>query len=484
MAALMIVLATAGVLTAHPGASTRAHAGPAPATIDGIRVDHIVAPARFYEALSRLHGGTASLAVPAFSRQTGLACSACHYEFPQLTPFGRIFKLNGYTMTGLKPVRSPGDSAGRETLALLPIPPVAAMIVGSVTRLATAAPGTQNSTVSFPDQASLFVAGAVTPRIGAFTQFTYSGTDGTFGIDNVDIRYATHATFAAHDLLVGATVNNNPTVQDVWNTAPAWGFPFMASSVAPGPAATTLMDGPLAQQVMGVGAYALYDNLLYVEGSAYRSAQQGHGGALDSTASSVTRGVAPYWRVALQHQSGSTYAMLGTSGLLADIYPVGVSGPTNQYVDIGLDAQVEQTAPWATVIGRLTFLHEQQRLDALAVAAPAAALPGAHTLSTVRANVSVLPGLRYGATLGYFRTSGTADSLVYAPATLTGSRTGSPSTSGATAEFDVNLWQNFRVAMQYTAYTRFNGGTTEYDVARGRRAADNNTLFTYFWMAF
>jgi hypothetical protein len=29
--------------------------------------------------------------------QTGLPCSACHIGFPQLTPFGRRFKLEGYT---------------------------------------------------------------------------------------------------------------------------------------------------------------------------------------------------------------------------------------------------------------------------------------------------------------------------------------------------------------------------------------------------
>ena len=42
--------------------------------------------------------------VPSFSRQTGLPCSACHYQFAQLTPFGRLFKLNGYTLVGLKPI--------------------------------------------------------------------------------------------------------------------------------------------------------------------------------------------------------------------------------------------------------------------------------------------------------------------------------------------------------------------------------------------
>ncbi|MDA8364135.1 MAG: hypothetical protein M0Z84_10055, partial [Gammaproteobacteria bacterium] len=42
-----------------------------------------------------------ALAVPSFARQTGLPCEVCHTVFPELTPFGRLFKLNGYTLTGL-----------------------------------------------------------------------------------------------------------------------------------------------------------------------------------------------------------------------------------------------------------------------------------------------------------------------------------------------------------------------------------------------
>src|SRR5438034_1321507 len=44
--------------------------------------------------------------IPSFSRQTGLACNVCHTTFPQLTSFGRRFKLNGYTLTGLQVVEA------------------------------------------------------------------------------------------------------------------------------------------------------------------------------------------------------------------------------------------------------------------------------------------------------------------------------------------------------------------------------------------
>ena len=39
-----------------------------------------------------------AMAVPSFARQTGQECIACHVSFPELTPYGRYFKLTGYTI--------------------------------------------------------------------------------------------------------------------------------------------------------------------------------------------------------------------------------------------------------------------------------------------------------------------------------------------------------------------------------------------------
>jgi len=36
-------------------------------------------------------------AIPLFARQTGHNCAACHISYPELTAYGREFKLNGYT---------------------------------------------------------------------------------------------------------------------------------------------------------------------------------------------------------------------------------------------------------------------------------------------------------------------------------------------------------------------------------------------------
>ncbi len=464
---------TNGPPIVHYRAGARATLG----TIAGVAENRIVASAALYDALAKIHR-----MVPSFSRQTGLACSACHYQFPALTPFGRQFKLNGYTLSGLPGIVQPGDSAGKESLRLASIPPVSAMIVASVTQTRTAQPGTQNWTTAFPEQLSLFVAGAITPHVGAFTQFTYAATDGAIGIDNVDIRYANRSTMNDREVIYGLTLHNNPTVQDVWNTVPAWGFPFMSSGSAPSPIASTLIDGTLGQQVVGLGAYSLYDRLLYTELTAYRSAPQGSVMPLDTSARNVVSNVIPYWRVALQHETPTTSLMLGTFGFDAHLFPEGVSGPRDHYTDVAIDGDIERRHGSAAWIGRASVIHEHQELIATEPAGGAANVD--HTLWTTRASLVWLPSLRHGVSIAYFQTTGTSDALLYAPAEQSGSRTGSPDTRGLIGELTYNPWQNARLGIQYTYYNRFNGASTAYDVDGGRNASDNNTLYLYLWTAF
>ena len=474
--ALGLALAPIATAVASGGTPPAGRTGD-PASIAGVPVSRAVAPASLIEALAAIHKN-----VPAFSRQTGLACSSCHYQFPQLTPFGRLFKLNGYTLTGLPTIGQPGDSAGKESLKLSTVPQLAAMLVGSLTSTTKAAPGTQNGSIAFPDQFSLFLAGALTPKIGMFSQFTYAAPDGSFGIDNLDVRYANHSTLADKDWIFGVTLHNNPTVQDVWNTVPAWSYPFMSSPTAPSPIAGTLIDGALGQSVLGLGAYSLYDNLLYTEFSVYRSAPQGLARPLDSSATDVIDGVVPYWRVALQKEMTSTSLMLGTFGFDARLFPSGVSGLHDHYTDIGVDAQVEQRQGKAAWIGRASYIHEKQNLLATEDAGGAANID--NTLQTFRVNVGYLPNLRYGFTAGYFQTTGSADATLYAPGDLVGSSTGSPNTNGVIGEINYNAWQNTRIGLQYVLYDKFNGASSAYDVTGGRKASDNNNLYLYVWLAF
>src|SRR5436190_19779932 len=76
------------------------------------------------------------LGIPSFSRQTGLACNVCHTAFPMLTAFGRQFKLNAYTLTGLQTI-GPTETTP-SPLKINLIPPVSTMLQTSFTQTSKA----------------------------------------------------------------------------------------------------------------------------------------------------------------------------------------------------------------------------------------------------------------------------------------------------------------------------------------------------------
>jgi hypothetical protein len=423
-------------------------------------------------------------AVPSFSRQTGLACSSCHTNPPELTPLGRIFKVNGYTMQGLKSITSPSgkDKTGLSLLSFLPL---SAQIEISDTGLQTKEPDTQNWRLSVPQDASLFLAGAYASHLGAFVQVTYNSQDDHFTWDNTDIRYANTGHFHGKSVVYGVDINNNPSVEDLWNDTPAWGFPWINSPSAPGTAASALIDGQLAQDVAGVGIYAMWNNHLYVAGTAYTSAHLGQPLPNMGTGSQFNiQDVAPYWRAAWQQSFGNNYLEFGGYGMHVSSTPQSVSGPTDDYTDVAADAQWERVLPMLandllTIHG--TYIHESSNLNAT-FASGGASLVG-HGLNTFRVNGEYHFGYRITPSFGYFGTTGTGDALLYAPAALIGSRTGSPESQGFVANLTYWPVQNVRLALQYTAYTKFNGASSNYD-GMGRNASDNNSLYLHLGIIF
>lgn len=427
--------------------------------------------------------GQKTYSVPSFARQTNMSCSACHNMFPSLTNFGRLFKLNGYTMTGIKTIEEQSDSTKRGTtnlLKILSISPLSAMVQASYTRIERTVPTTQNDIYEFPQQLSLFYSGQISNHLGTFIQMTYSGQDGTIGMDNADLRYSNHTALAKKDLIYGVTLNNNPSVQDVWNSIPAWRFPFSTSDAAPSFAAAPLIDGGLAQKALGLGVYGLWNNLVYGEVSAYRSAQQGTHPP-DYTSAGIINGYAPYWRVALQHQFGDNYLELGTSGMIADMFPKGVSGYSNKFTDLGVDLQYEHLFNRTNFIIHSSFVHEQQRLNAFYN--DTLSQYETNFLNSFKIDAEVYFNNKFGLTLGYFSTRGSSDSLLYAPAAITGSNLRRPDSDGIIAEFDYMPLRNTKFSIQYVAYNNFNGSKRNYDGAL-RNAFDNNTLYFLVWVCF
>jgi len=420
-------------------------------------------------------------AVPSYSRQTGLACTSCHYIPPDLTPFGRQFKLDGYVMT-TKPEITDEKKDHNAALKLLEDFPLSVIFFTSFTSTKSPQPGAENGNFQFPQQASLFLAGSWGDHVGSFAQVTYSASANHFSWDNTDIRLANNnLKLLGKGVSYGATFNNNPTVEDLWNSTPAWGFPFQVSGIAPSPSAGAVINGRLGQDVAGLGGYAMWNNHLYVASTIYRSEHLG--GAQPNTGASPTafpfniRGIAPYWRVAWQTTQEQNDLEIGTYGLHMKSSPNTVVGPTNGYTDWAVDVQYNRTLPQLkndVLTFRGTYIRENSSLNGSVAAGTAAFAP--HHLNTVQTNVQYHFGSRFEGTGAFFNITGTADPLLFAQAPVFGSANGSPSSTGYILEGSWWPQQNFKFGAQYTGYTRFNGQGTNYDGA-GRKASANNSIY-------
>ena len=457
---------------------------------------------------------TPAMAVPSFARQTGMACAACHTVFPELTPFGREFKLNGYVLDNIKQIKGI-NIENRSTLALNSLPPISVMLQVSYTHTGSALPDSnpggdpalsqafaKDGDVLFPQQASIFYAGKIADGLGAFMQLTYDGVGDSFGFDNTDIRYARHLTIGGtpskdpdhpdtvvggQDLVLGITVNNSPTVQDVWNTTAAWGFPYAGSSVAPGAITSTKLEaggGGLGQSAGGAGVYAWWNNSLYAELSLYTAAIRGGTHPLDSGQAGVIHGVSPYWRLAYESRWDRNSLMIGTYGIDAHIHPGNghaLAGPIDQYRDVAGDIQYQFIGEDHIFTVLTTYIHENQSLDASFASGLAA--NSSNTLKTFKIAGEYTYQRMIGGSLGFFTTSGSSDANLYAPAAVSGSALNSPDTQGQIAELNYLPWLNTKLQLQYTRYTKFNGSGSNYDGA-ARNAGDNNTLYLLVWLNY
>jgi hypothetical protein len=415
-------------------------------------------------------------AVPSFARQTGFSCTTCHTVFPELTPMGRIFKLTGYTF-----------SKDWQPYQLTP-PPLTAEAQISFTHLQKDLPQRQtflgirgNDNIQFPQLLNFYYAGQVVSKLGAFVQTSYVDLNRHFILSKADGRVATTVFPGGKDLIIGMTYNNYPTLQDVWNTTPAWSFPYLRSFVAPAPA-ITLLQGSLATQAGGLGAYFLWNNLIYGELTFYRTAANGFTQPLSAGVVTTTfvDGVAPYWRLVLQHVRQQHNFSVGTYGMVTNLY-LGrtASGPSNQFIDIGFDAQYQYITPKHIVSAQVNWIYESQDLTA-SYNRFRAQYPS-EFLSAFQINVNY----HYRSFLGtvggivqFFATNGSSDSLRSGPFPVYGSLSSRPNTSGFILQGDYLPLDRIKISVQYVIYQQFNGSSTNYD-GFGRNAADNNTLYIY-----
>lgn len=424
-------------------------------------------------------------AVPLYAHQTGQACAACHVagNYPELTPFGRKFKALGYTL-------------GNRTI------PLSAMVLGGYSALNNQNGSAQPEVDFAHDRStqlqaiSLFTGGKIVDHVGAFVQWTYDGVAHHSALDNTDIRYADSGKLGGSDIVWGVTLNNNPTVQDLYNSTPAWGYPYVTPAGAfQGFGAQPVVMGGLAAQVAGVGAYVDWNDMLYLELSGYKTADGVFSvlrkGSYNPDPNSVgfvgpyaISGTAPYWRIALHGASGPHDWMVGTFGFdvkqYSDSYDS--ASPLIHFTDTALDAQYHYTAgDWSySAIG--AWIHEKQRYDASVVGAGAGYDNASNTLDWRQLKLGAMWRSKYGGSVTFFGSSGSADTQLYAANTNP-----RPDTSGTMLELDWLPHPQVKLGVQYILYSKFNGSSSNYDASgtfTNRNAKDNNTLGLFVWAAF
>jgi hypothetical protein len=434
-------------------------------------------------------GHRPAAAVPAFAEQTGQACKSCHVGAfgPQLTPFGREFKLRGYTLRAKSSI------------------PLSAMAVASyvATKKAQDEPPTdhskRNNNLAF-DEGSIFLAGGLGSHLGGFAQVTYDGADRAWAWDNLDLRAVNTGKIGGKEMVYGLSLNNNPSIQDSWNTLPGWGFPFTDSGLAPGPAAAPLIDGGLGQASLGLTGYAWIDSKFYVEAGGYSTPSAGTLRWLgaDPLDPGNIHGLAPYGRIAYQTDlAGGTFEA-GAFALKASIFPGRdrSSGFTDRFTDVGIDASWIKPLKSDTLTFNSRYTHEKQSLDATCALGMAAGDidPGPlsncadDTLNELHGDVSYYWHDTIGATVSAFSLTGSANPIIFAD-----NRTFKPNSSGFQFQVDGTPFGrgnsplgprfNMRVGVQYTVFTKFDGASHNFD-GTGRNASDNNTLRVFTWVAF
>ncbi|HZW86553.1 MAG TPA: hypothetical protein VFF41_03730 [Gallionella sp.] len=125
-------------------------------------------------------------ALPLFARQTGFACSACHFQhFPLLNSFGRSFKANGYTFVGSQ------EKVVEEGSLSIPAGLNFAGLTSFGYEKSNISPGTAAATHNTGNgifylpgvngEASLFFGGHVSDFAGALAEVTLGGPNGALG---------------------------------------------------------------------------------------------------------------------------------------------------------------------------------------------------------------------------------------------------------------------------------------------------------------
>jgi hypothetical protein len=332
-------------------------------------------------------------------------------NWPQLTPWGRFFKLSGYT-------------AGKPLIDKEGIHYVPFGVLGQAGLTWAAQPNntqgqpvvTQNGSpeaYGFTGE----VGTKLTDFMGVFYEYgvsnTFPGWKGAGGPTDIRATHFFHP--GGHELLMGLDSNNDPSVQDVWNTVPSWGYPFYRSPQAVGAPGSPLIAS-LGVQTGSVGAYALFDRQFYVEVSMYRVGTgffRWMNAGTSFRSANYLEGFNPYWRAYWTKEQGPNVFMVGTFGMHSNVYPDSTNphGPTNTFSDTGFDSQYQRLGETNKLTLRGSYIYEQQSWNG---SFPLGAVSNPKgNLKTLNLNGAYALGESWTFSAGYFLSNGSNNAALY-----------------------------------------------------------------------
>jgi hypothetical protein len=439
-------------------------------------------------------------AVPSFAAQTGQPCQTCHIGAlgPQLTPYGRNFKIKGYTLTG-----GTGPASKIHLAAWLQtefssyqkdLPP------------AGITPDFAKNDNIFLNAVSLFYAGRITDNVGVFLQGTYDNVGKAFAQDNSEVRVVGAGTALGHNVDYGFSFNNAPGWSDPYNSNYLWGYPFISNGVAPTPNASPILAGAVQDNSLGVVGYAWVDQHIYVDLGGYESQPPGYMKLFgEAYGPGSSTGIEPWASLTYAWFWGNNNAHLGGH------YFDGRYNPTvdvrssdgqfghNSYEDFmisnGYQYIGDDFINVFTVDGFYDYEHQKLDGSSSIINPNYSSSRAANRLSEFKEWATYYYQETYGGTIAFDKIWGNRNDLLYNTGAndTTGSIKGSPNTTAWTFEADwvpfgkedsfLHPFLNWKLGLQYTLYTQFNGSGRNYD-GYGRNASDNNTLLLFLWTVF
>jgi len=192
---------------------------------------------------------TETQAVPAFARQTGMACAACHYQtYPAINAFGRAFKSAGFTLIGAQE-QVKGVDLG------LPVVLNGSLVTkfryqktnGAATTGGAGA--TNTGELQFPDEAALLIGGRAGEHVGFLLEL------GTFG--EADTKSGEFSLFGSFKMpfsykLGGTNLSFIPFITDAGGAG--YGFELLNTGAQRFQRVGEDRRALMAQQYLGLGA--------------------------------------------------------------------------------------------------------------------------------------------------------------------------------------------------------------------------------------